>query len=94
MQLSSAILNLRSGEILSITLLPLPYHKDCFFLGLPNTAGGLGRLWVPNGGLRGQSSLKWLQNCFAGLENKSASQNLKVNLELYLGTSRSNNDKF
>ena len=34
------------------------------------------------------------QNCFAGLENKSASQNLKVNLELYLGTSRSNNDKF
>ena len=34
--------------------------------------------------------LNWLQNCFVELENKSAYQNLKI--ELYLGMFRSNND--
>ena len=38
--------------------------------------------------------LHWLQNCFVGLENKSTYQNLKIDLELYLGAFRSNNDTF
>ena len=39
-------------------------------------------------------NLNWLHNCFVGLENKSAYQNLKIDLDLYLGTFRSNNDTF
>ena len=76
-------------------------------MGLTNTAGGLGgglggAVSPPMGVLREEDTYKnfqnfhlhWLQNCFVGLENKSTYQNLKIDLELYLGAFRSNNDTF
>ena len=35
-----------------------------------------------------------MQNCFVGLVIKSAYQNLKIDLELYLGMFRSNKEGF